>query len=489
MNGVDHPIDAKVVGALPVGEFSPPAAGGRKWPIRYHSVEAATIIFDLATITWASLCASILYQAYEGKSVDLGQPLGSATLISALFSLFLKCNGLYSPMELLIWRRQVQLVFATWTGVFLLLAGIVFALKIGSELSRGTNMLFAALGLVALFVNRVIVRGLLAKGLAERRFSGREVVLIIDRKHREPALERMLAAVGLDVTAKLVLPSPGQHGRIKGLTANLIEQIRGSDIEEVIVAASPNRWTELRILAAELRLLPFPVTFVPIGSTVEMLRRPLRDLGGTMCMELQRGPLSGVEHAAKRCVDVIGASLILIGTFPLLALVAVAIRLDSPGPILFRQQRLGFNGRSFLIYKFRTMTVLEDGLSAVQARAADDRVTRVGKWLRRTSLDELPQLLNVLNGTMSLVGPRPHVVALDNQFDKLVRNYGFRQRVKPGLTGWAQIHGYRGPTPTADLMRRRVEHDVWYIDNWSLRLDIAILLQTPIEVLRGRNAY
>ena len=208
-----------------------------------------------------------------------------------------------------------------------------------------------------------------------------------------------------------------------------------------------------------------------------------------MCVELQRGPLSGVEHAAKRWVDVIGASLMLVSTFPLLALVALVIRLDSRGPILFRQQRLGFNGRGFLIYKFRTMTVLEDGFSAVQARATDDRVTWVGKWLRRTSIDELPQLLNVLNGTMSLVGPRPHPVALDNKFDKLVRNYGFRQRVKPGLTGWAQIHGHRGPTPTADLMQRRVEHDLWYIDNWSLRLDLAILLQTPIEVLRGRNAY
>ena len=489
MNVVDHPIDAKVADALPVGEFSFAAAAGRKWPIRYHSVEAATIIFDIATITWASLCASILYQVYKGMSVDLGQPLGSATLISALVSLFLKCEGLYSPMELLMWRRQVRLVFATWTGVFLLLAGIVFALKIGSELSRGENMLFAALGLVALLVNRIIVRNLLAKGLAERRFSKREVVLIIDPMHGEPAHERTLASVGLDVTAKFVLPSPGQTGRIKGLAASVIEQIRGSDIEEVIVAASPNRWAELRILATELRVLPFPITFVPIGPTAEILRRPRRDLGGTICMELQRGPLSGVEHAAKRCVDVIGASLMLVSTFPLLALVAVAIRLNSPGPILFRQQRLGLNGRGFLIYKFRTMTVLEDGFSAVQARADDDRVTRVGKWLRRTSLDELPQLLNVLDGTMSLVGPRPHAVAHDNQFDKLVRNYGFRQRVKPGLTGWAQIHGYRGPTLTADVIQRRVEYDLWYIDNWSLKLDLVILLQTPLEVLRGRNAY
>jgi putative colanic acid biosynthesis UDP-glucose lipid carrier transferase len=170
-------------------------------------------------------------------------------------------------------------------------------------------------------------------------------------------------------------------------------------------------------------------------------------------------------------------------------MVAVLIRLDSPGPVLFRQHRLGFNGRGFKICKFRTMSTLEDGFSAVQARPVDDRVTRVGRWLRKTSIDELPQLFNVLGGSMSLVGPRPHAVAHDNHFDKLVRNYAFRQRVKPGLTGWAQIHGYRGPTPTTEHIERRVDYDLWYIDNWRLGLDFVILLQTPFEVLRGRNAY
>jgi putative colanic acid biosynthesis UDP-glucose lipid carrier transferase len=135
------------------------------------------------------------------------------------------------------------------------------------------------------------------------------------------------------------------------------------------------------------------------------------------------------------------------------------------------------------------MSVLEDGSSVVQAQSVDARVTRVGRWLRRTSIDELPQLLNVLDGSMSLVGPRPHAMAHDNEFDRVVRNYAFRHRVKPGLTGWAQVHGYRGATPTTASVERRVEYDLWYIDNWSLRLDLAILLQTPIEVLRGRNAY
>ncbi|TYO60727.1 undecaprenyl-phosphate glucose phosphotransferase, partial [Bradyrhizobium hipponense] len=173
----------------------------------------------------------------------------------------------------------------------------------------------------------------------------------------------------------------------------------------------------------------------------------------------------------------------------LLALAAAAIKLDSSGPVLFKQQRCGFNGRIFSIRKFRTMHVLENGPVIVQATLLDRRVTRVGRWLRRTSFDELPQLLNVLDGSMSLVGPRPHALAQDGEFDRLVRNYALRRRVKPGLTGWAQVHGCRGPTPTAVAIETRVQYDLWYIDNWSLRLDLVILLRTPIEVLRGRNAY
>lgn len=269
----------------------------------------------------------------------------------------------------------------------------------------------------------------------------------------------------------------------------MIDHVRGTDIQEVVVAADPNRWSEIGTLAEELRVLPFPITLMPHGAIADIFRRPSHDIGGAVCVELQRGPLSRLEHIIKRAVDLIGAGVVLLLLFPLLALVSIAIKLDSSGPVLFRQQRLGFNGRTFNIRKFRTMSVLEDGLLVVQARANDSRVTRVGRWLRRTSVDELPQLLNVLDGSMSLVGPRPHAVAHDNRFDKLVRNYGFRQRVKPGLTGWAQINGYRGETPTTDPIQRRVEYDLWYIENWSLKLDLTILLQTPFEILRGTNAY
>jgi putative colanic acid biosynthesis UDP-glucose lipid carrier transferase len=242
-------------------------------------------------------------------------------------------------------------------------------------------------------------------------------------------------------------------------------------------------------LIAKLRILPFPVNVIPVGTASEIFSQPTHELGNFICVEAQRGPLTPMEYAAKRCVDIVAAGAGLLALLPLLAAVAITIKLDSPGPILFRQRRRGFNGRCFQIYKFRTMSVLEDGPTIAQAQWSDSRVTRLGKWLRRTSIDELPQLLNVLEGSMSLVGPRPHALAHDTQFDKVVRNYAFRQRVKPGLTGWAQVHGCRGPTPTPRDIERRVEHDLWYIDNWSFGLDLAILLQTIIEVMRCRNAY
>jgi putative colanic acid biosynthesis UDP-glucose lipid carrier transferase len=492
MNFVNRNIATDAASEVAPSGFGPLPKAERKWPIHYDSIEPLAVVADLVTITLASVISGILYHLHEtGTPGDIERSVGSAILVSALFISLMKIRGKYRPTELLILRNQVSSVCLAWISVFLLLAGTVFALKIGSELSRGTSLLFAAFGLVALIVHRIVMKELLTNGLAGRKFSGRNVVLITDQSQLgDPSLTQTLMGLGFRMQWHFILPPPGAASGLRAnLAARVIEHIRGSDVEEIIVGADPNRWSDLRALVADLRVLPFPVSFVPVGAASEIFRRPFRELGSSICVELHRGPLTAIERAAKRCTDILVAGTALIVLLPLLAIVAFAIKLDSPGPILFRQQRSGFNGRSFAIYKFRTMSVLEDGPSIVQARPVDSRVTRIGKWLRRTSIDELPQLLNVLDGSMSLVGPRPHAVAHDSQFDKVVWNYAFRRRVKPGLTGWAQVHGCRGPTPTAALIERRVEYDLWYIDNWSLGLDLAILLQTPIEVWRGRNAY
>jgi putative colanic acid biosysnthesis UDP-glucose lipid carrier transferase len=492
MNFVKHPIGVDLSDGVSVPALDGQSHRGRKWPIRYDSVEPLAIVTDLATIVLASVFACLSYHLFQesGAPLDVGKALGSAILVSALFISLMKIRGMYRPAELLVLRNQVRAICLTWMSVFLLLAGTVFALKIGAEISRVTSMLFAMFGLIALIVHRRVLRNLLAIGLAGRRFSGRNIVLITDHsKEGDTSLTQMLTGLGFCVKRNFSIPPPSAESRHRDkVVANVIEYIRGSDVEEVVVGADPNRWSEVRSLVAELRVLPFPVNFIPLGTASEIFRRPARELGNAICVELQRGPLTSFEHAAKRCIDVLFAGVALTALLPMLAIVAVAIKLDSPGPILFRQKRCGFNGRCFQIYKFRTMSVLEDGPSIIQVQFADKRVTRLGGLLRKTSIDELPQLFNVLEGSMSLVGPRPHAVAHDNQFDKMVRNYAFRRRVKPGLTGWAQVNGCRGPTPTAASIERRVEYDLWYIDNWSLTLDFTILLQTPIEILLGRNA-
>ncbi len=192
---------------------------------------------------------------------------------------------------------------------------------------------------------------------------------------------------------------------------------------------------------------------------------------------------------AKRALDLMIALPVLLFVAPLFAGIALLIKLDSKGPVFFRQKRVGFAGQAFDIVKFRSMRVLENGDTVVQARKADPRVTRIGRFLRASSLDELPQLINIVKGEMSLVGPRPHACAHDSHFAPLIANYAQRHDVKPGLTGWAQVNGHRGETPTLDLMRTRVEHDVWYARHANLALDLKILLRTPFEVARSRNAH
>src|SRR3954447_20953975 len=491
MQLVKHPLGVEISDAASVRALSKEPFGGRKWPIRYDSLEPLAMATDFITIVLASVLSGLSYHLHEaGTPVDLSKSIGAGILVSTLFVSLLKIRGMYRPTELLVLRKQICAVCLAWISVFLLLAGTVFALKIGSELSRGTSILFAMYGLIALTLHRVLLQDLLQKGVAGIRFSGRNIVLITDHSvSSHSSLAYTLSGLGFSVKESFAFPDPGTDlCHREKIVRQVIERTRGSDVQEIIVGADPNRWSELRSLVAALRVLPFPVSFIPLGAASEIFKRPARELGRAICIELQRGPLTSTEQAAKRCIDAIAAGVALTAVLPLLAIVAIAIKIDSPGPVLFRQQRCGFNGRYFQIFKFRTMSVIEDGPSIVQAQFADKRVTRVGKWLRRTSIDELPQLLNVLNGNMCLVGPRPHALAHDNEFDKIVRNYAFRRRVKPGLTGWAQINGCRGPTPTPASVERRVEYDLWYIDNWSLWLDLKILLLTPIELLRGRNA-
>jgi putative colanic acid biosynthesis UDP-glucose lipid carrier transferase len=479
---------ASVTGAIPLPLLRP----RRKWPISYRSISSLVMMADVATIVACGIAGAMLYhfQVWGATNV-ISQSFGSAAVVAAFYVTVMKGYGLYNPAELLELKAQITSVTSTWLGVFLFLAGAVFTLKIGDQFSRGAILSFVALGLVLLIAERILYRAFLRIGLKGERFSGRNAILITDEQSdAEGALAPKLLKYGFHLDHQFVLPVREQDPmRLEDAVADIVRYLRGSDIEEVIVSADMKRWDDLTKLLSSLRLLPLPVSLIPAGPASELLRRPSRIMGDSFCIEVQREPLDVLERAVKRSIDVLGASVGLILLLPLLLITAITIKLESRGPILFRQRRCGFNGKHFNIYKFRTMSVLEDGSTVNQATQSDSRVTRVGKWLRRMSIDELPQLLNVLSGSMSLVGPRPHALAHDNHFYKVVRNYAFRHHVKPGLTGWAQVNGYRGPTPTEAEIRNRVECDLWYIDNWSLRLDFWIAVRTVLEVIRARNAY
>jgi putative colanic acid biosynthesis UDP-glucose lipid carrier transferase len=200
-------------------------------------------------------------------------------------------------------------------------------------------------------------------------------------------------------------------------------------------------------------------------------------------------PFSGVSGLVKRASDIVLASAILALILPALVVLAVLVRVTSPGPVIFKQRRYGLDGDEIIVYKFRTMKVAEDGEEIRQCGKGDPRVTRLGAFMRRTSLDELPQFVNVLQGRMSIVGPRPHAVAHNEMYRKLIKGYMLRHKVKPGITGWAQINGLRGETETLDKMKARVDYDLDYLRNWSLRLDLLIIARTVWVVLKGGNAY
>ena len=487
MNFVE-PASARISARAETHELPRPS---RKWPIAYHSVSILAITADVVTIILTGILSGLLYnlEVVGNFNEVVINHVGAAAVVAALFVSFMRSRDLYSSTELLALKTQALSVTTTWVGVFLFLFAVAFSLKISDQFSRGGILSFAVLGLMLLLGQRLLYRNILTRGLSQQKFAARNAILIADEAPTsDHKLVQMLLKYGFHLDRQFTLPSPRQDPQLNDFISDLVGYLRGSDIEEIFVGVDTARWGELDQLLAGLRILPLPVNLVPVGKASAILGRTKRVMGDSICIELHRAPHTTFERGVKRSIDLFGALTGLVLLLPLLIITAALIKLDSPGSILFRQRRCGFNGRPFNIYKFRTMSVMEDGSTIRQATRSDSRVTRLGRLLRQTSIDELPQLLNVLNGTMSLVGPRPHAVAHDNQFDKMVGNYAFRQHVKPGLTGWAQVHGHRGPTPTVADVERRVEFDLWYIDNRSLGLDVFIIMRTFLEIFRSRNA-
>jgi putative colanic acid biosynthesis UDP-glucose lipid carrier transferase len=277
--------------------------------------------------------------------------------------------------------------------------------------------------------------------------------------------------------------------QLLGRMEDVLDYVRLNSVSNVYICLPIRAEDRVTRLMRELRDTTASVYFVPDVFVFDLIRGQLADVDGVPVLAICETPFSGMNGVTKRFSDIVFSALLILLLWPVMLAIASVVKLSSPGPVIFKQRRYGLYGERIRVYKFRTMTVCEDRDQVTQARRDDPRVTKFGSFLRRTSLDELPQLFNVLFGSMSLVGPRPHAVTHNEEYRKLIDGYMLRHKVRPGITGWAQVNGFRGETETLDKMKRRVEFDLHYLRNWSLALDITILLRTARLVVRDGNAY
>lgn len=267
-------------------------------------------------------------------------------------------------------------------------------------------------------------------------------------------------------------------------------RVEASWAREVWICLPLEMGSTVREIVHALRHQTVEVRFIPEFGEIQLLNHQISEVAGRFAIDLSVTPMVETARFLKRVEDIVIGTLLLLLVLPLCGVIALVLKWQSPGPVLFKQHRMGINGKRFKVYKFRSMEVHEeDGGGVTQASQGDPRVTKFGAFLRRTSLDELPQFYNVLQGRMSIVGPRPHALAHNKYYIDLVESYMKRHKVKPGITGWAQVNGFRGETDTLDKMERRVEHDLWYVDNWSVWLDLRIIFLTVFKGFVHRNAY
>ena len=390
---------------------------------------------------------------------------------------------------------------SAWSVVFLIAIGVSFFAKSGDQFSRAWLGSFYVLGLFALIAFRRVLFLLVRRWTRQGRLERRTVVVGADANGK--SLIRSLAAQrDSDVHVVGVFDDRGDErsaascGGVPklGSVNDLVAFARGTRVDLVIFSLPISAESRLLQMLKKLWVLPVDIRLSAHSNKLHFRPRSYSYIGAVPVLDIFDKPIADWDVVMKWLFDKIVGSLALICAAPIMLMVAIAVKLDSKGPVLFKQKRYGFNNESIDIYKFRSMYADQADLTASKlVTKGDPRVTRVGRFIRKTSFDELPQLFNVVfTGSLSLVGPRPHAVhakAENRLYDEAVDGYFARHRVKPGITGWAQIHGWRGETDSQEKIQRRVEHDLYYIENWSILLDLYIVAQTPFALIRSENAY
>jgi Undecaprenyl-phosphate glucose phosphotransferase len=484
----------------PDGKAMASAATGNKARARRWSrrVAADTVsLMDCAAVVAGSAVPGLIYEGTSGIHVDWRLLIQAAICASIIAQLALRSWGQYDASRLHDFSLSLPSIAGSLALGLLATAGLGIppALRAGHEVIWIATWFTASFGLM--LINRAAARIVLSRLTAAGYFDERVAVFgagtIARRVHdhlSNPKLGVHFAGVFDDRSTSDRLDPDGLA--LAGRLEDLVDIARSQKIDKIIIALPQTASARIESIAKKLEELPVSVHIVThLASDFVRSSKPLKvsAMGSVGLMDIKKKALSDWQPIVKRAEDIIVGSLLLLLSAPLFPIIAAAIRYESSGPVLFRQRRRGFNQQIIEIYKFRTMRVLEDGPHIKQATFGDDRVTRIGRILRRTSLDELPQLWNVLQGSMSLVGPRPHALAHDEQFSEMLEHYASRHQMKPGLTGLAQVRGFRGETSTPMSIESRVNADIAYIKNWSLGLDLLILAQTVWAVLTAKNAH
>ena len=449
--------------------------------------------FDILCIVLGAVISYIWRFGY----VDFPLSYQIAILIATMLTLIVfSLSGIYTSWRGKSWLHQARIISIAWLGIVVILIIMAFLTKTSTVFSRQWMVTWSlsAMGFMLIFRfsftkflgimrqkgwnhKRIIIIGVgelgqsVAKKINDAAWSGLDIVAFIDDSHRVDSDE----IEGIHV-----------HHGLDGLC----QVVENKKIDEVWFALPLREELRMKEVLAILRHSTVNIRFVPGIFGFRLLNHSFSEVAGLPVIDLNASPMVGISRFIKATEDRLFALAILVLVSPLLVLVAIGVKMSSPGPVFFKQLRLGWDGKPIRIYKFRTMVIHEEkGGLFMQATKNDARVTRFGAFLRRSSLDELPQFFNVLQGKMSIVGPRPHPMPLNEQYKDLIDTYMQRHKVKPGITGWAQVNGWRGETDTLEKMKRRVEYDLYYIENWSLWMDIKIIFLTMFSGFVHRNAY
>ncbi|TWT52865.1 UDP-glucose:undecaprenyl-phosphate glucose-1-phosphate transferase [Rubripirellula amarantea] len=458
----------------------------RRWAdVAQPALDAASVMASLAIVRWLA----------RGNVDEMSVAMGLIAVV--LFLLFSQLTGMHRRPDVGTPDRELTTLAATWSMTVLALALLAFATRYGEHFARSVMLAWVVLAPALIGLGRMCLRivqgGMMRRGIGVRRVAiagqnelGRQTAANIEQ---DPSLGLQVVGYYDDRSIIRETSAASAGMEMAGNLTDLVDLARNGQVDTILITLPMRAEDRIKFLLDQLSDSTVSVYIVPDFFVFELLNSQWTSMGGLPAVSVFENPLFGVDGMVKRVADVTLAMIGLIAAAIPMLIIAMAVKMSSPGPVFFRQRRYGLDGREILVWKFRSMRTCDNGPVVKQATKDDPRITRVGGILRRTSLDELPQLFNVIEGSMSLVGPRPHASAHNEQYRSLIRGYMLRHKVKPGITGLAQVNGCRGETETLDKMQNRVEWDHRYIRGWSIWLDLKILVRTVFVVLKRDQAY